>query len=376
MIDLAAEDGLTILMNLFIDKCMAGAELIIPYALAMLGVLACIELALAFLFNAMDGSEDPIYLLVKRLIKYSFFIWLIQNWATGMRLSKQIFDWFASLGAQAAGSAQLLNKPSAIADTGVVLAASIIKSMLALGWGSIGLLLIKLLLLITIFLIFAAMAIYVFYTTLQFYVLGTLTTAMLPFGVNRHTQFLAQPAIGAICNVAIKMMFLQFALCIAAPYLDSVQPFSATDTDFSNALRVVIACIGMALFCIGTPQLASNYFSGSPTFGDGAAGSAGSAAGSAAVSTAAKAVGVPPQVAKMGMQAVGMVQAAANAPGGRTAGGKIDKAGTARNLGKMARQSMPDRQAQWQGKSLFNMSRNLEKDRKNNEAQKNQTNLF
>lgn len=139
-----------------------------------------------------------------------------------------------------------------------------------------------------------------------------------------------------------------------------MQPFSAADTDFTNALRVIVACIGMALFCIGTPELASNYFSGSPSFGDGAGGTAGSMAKSAAKTAA----GIPAGAAKAGMQGAGMVQAAANAPGGRTAGGKMDLAGTARNLNRMARQSMPDRQAQWQGKQLFNVSNILEKDRK------------
>lgn len=367
-IDFTQKDALTQLMYLFIAKCIAGTETIVPMALGMLGVLATIELALLFLYNAMDGSEDPIFLLTKRIIKYSFFVWLINNWGSGMRLSKQIFDWFSLLGAKAAGNEAALLNPASIGEKGVMIAISIFQPMFSLGLGSIGAMLLKLIVGATIFLIFAAMAIYIFYTTMQFYVLGTLTTVMLPFGTNKYTDFLAKPAFGAICNVSIKMMFLQFALCISAPFLDSVQPFAATDTDFTNSLRLTIACIGMALFCIGTPELASSYFSGSPSFGDGAARSAGNAVKGAA--------SVPAGVAKAGMQGAGMVQAAANATGGRTAGGKMDMAGTARNLGRIARQNMPDRQAQQQGKILFNVSKTLEKDKANAAAQKNQTNFF
>ncbi|SFM38280.1 type IV secretion system protein [Pelosinus propionicus] len=374
MVDFASETALTDLMKLFIDKCIAGSEIIIPMALGLLGVLACIELALLFLYNAMDGGEDPIFLLVKGLIKYSFFGWLIQNWATGMRFTKQIFDWFSLLGAKAAGSAKVISDPAHIGDVGVTLALSIYDSTLGLGIGSIGIILLKLFMMAIIFLIFAVMAIYIFYTTMQFYVLCTITTAMLPFGANKYTSFLAQPAFGAICNISIKMMFLQFALCVSATYIDTLannNPFLANSTT-AGMLYTIVGSLGMVVFCVGIPQLAGNYFSGSPTFGDGAAG----AAGSAVQSAAGAAVSAPVQAAKMGMQAAGIVQAAANIPGGRSPGGKMDLAGTARNMGTMARQSMPDRQMQMHGKSLFNASRSLEKDRTNVEAQKNQTNLF
>ncbi|MEN6621136.1 MAG: type IV secretion system protein [Smithella sp.] len=365
-IDFTQSDALTAVMKLFIAKCITGSETIIPMALGLLGILACIDLALLFLYSTMDDGEDPIFLLVKGLIKYSFFAWLINNWASGMRLSKQIFDWFSLLGAKVAGSESALLNPSYIGEKGVTLAVSQFQPMFSLGIGSLGVMLLKLVLGAVLFLIFAIMAVYVFYTTLQFYVLGTITTAMLPFGANRYTHFLAQPAIGAICNVSIKMMFLQFTLCIAAPYLDSVQPFTATDTDFTNALRVIIACIGMVLFCIGTPQLAGNYFSGSPSFGDGAVGTAGRAVQSAA----GAAVSAPVQAAKTGMQAFGIVQAAANVPGGRNADGKMNMTGIAKNMGTIARQKLPDRQAQWNAKSCFNVSRSLAKDRTNVDSQK------
>ncbi|MEL7632760.1 P-type conjugative transfer protein TrbL [Sporomusa sphaeroides] len=372
MTDFADKNALTDLMNLFIDKCIAGADLIIFPALGLLGTLACIELALVFLFNAMDGSEDPIYLLVKKLIKYSFFVWLIQNWATGMRFSKQILEWFSYIGAQAAGSQYALLNPAAIGEQGIRIAVSLIQPAINLSLGSIGVMFLKIILAFTIFLIFTIIAVYVFRTTMEFYVLGTLTTALLPFGACRYTAFLSEKAIGAICSVSIKMMFLQFALCIAAPFLDSVQPFTAQDTDFAKGLQVIVACIGMAIFCIGMPQLASSYLAGSPSFGDGTAGAVGAVAGSAAGKAASTVAGAPGAA----MRAAGMVQAAANAPGGRAAGGKMDMAGVANNLGRMARQNMPDRQAQMHGKSLFNASRSLERDQIANQAKKNQTNLF
>ncbi len=354
----ATDTALTDLMKIFIAKCIAGSEAIVPMALGLLGVLATIELALLYIYNTMDGSEDPFFLLVKRLIKYSFFVWLIENWGTGMRLTKQIFDWFTQMGALAAGSSKTFSDPALIGDIGVQIALSIFDTALGLGLGSMGLLIMKLFLCITLFLIFAYMAIMIFCTTMQFYVLSTLTTALLPFGANKYTSFLSQPIFGAICNISIKMMFMQFALCISAPYLDTVQPFTAETATVTKILQTIVACIGMALFCTTIPEIAANYFTGSPTLGDNIAGSA----GNSMRSMASAAASVPGNVAKVGMQAAGVVQAAANAPGGHSPGGKMDMAGTARNLGRMARQSMPDRQAQQHAKVLFGVSRSLDKD--------------
>jgi hypothetical protein len=53
------------------------------------------------------------------------------------------------------------------------------------------------------------------------------------------------------------------------------------------------------------------------------------------------------------MSGYGMVKAAVNATGGRTESGRISVGGTARNLGSILRQQMPDRRGQARGDSLL-----------------------
>lgn len=359
MVDLASKTAITDLMDLFIAKCLTGADLITPEALKLLGLLAIIDLALILVFTLLDSAgEDPISLLVKKFIKYGFFIWLIQNWATGMKITKQIFDFFTEKGAMAAGVTESLNDPAVIGNKGIQLSLSILNSVWSLGSGSIGVIAIKSFIALVIFLLFAFMALIVLTTVVQFYVFGTLTTVLLPFGVNKYTSFLSEKAIGAMFSISIKMMVLQFILCIIAPFMEFLQPVSPTSTNIGEMFQILIGCAGMTWLVSKVPNMAQDLLSGNPTFGDGAAGAAGSMVKKGA-SMAAGTVGGA-------MKGAGMVQAAANADGGRNANGRMSAVGVARNLGKIARQTLPDRQAQMHGKQLFRQAKSLNDDKKRN----------
>jgi type IV secretion system protein TrbL len=358
-----SDTALTDLMDIFIAKCIAGAALITPEALKLLGLLAIIDLALILILTVLGPGEDILALLAKKIIKYGFFIWLIENWSTGMQITKQIFNFFANMGSTAAGVTVAMNDPAYIAEKGIIMAESILSSVWPLGIGSIGIILIKSVMAFVMFGLYAFMAIYVFNTVIQFYILGTLTTVLLPFGVNKYTSFLSEKAIGAMFSISIKMMVLQFILCIIAPFMESIQPISPISTNIAEILRILIGCAGMALIVKEAPGMAQDYLSGNPTFGDGAAGAAGGMAKSAGGMASSAAGGV--------MKGAGMVKAAANADGGRGSNGRISTLGTARNLGKMARQSMPDRQAQTHGKQLFRAGKTLNDDKRKVKEQQN-----
>ena len=76
-----------------------------------------------------------------------------------------------------------------------------------------------------------------------------------------------------------------------------------------------------------------------------------------------------------GLRVAGFSQAAMNATGGRNSDGSVNYAGTARNMGAIFRQAMPDRQAEMQSKVLMSNFNSFAREAKMREAQKAQTQL-
>lgn len=332
--NLANDNALTELMNLFIAKCLAGAEYITPEALKLLGILAVIDLAWILCMSVLGSGEDILYTIVKRGIKYGIYTWLISNWVTGLNLTKDIFLWFDAMGAKFANVSQGFADPAAISGKGIYLALGILKSIYALGIGSIGVILLKLGLAIVIFGCFAWLSIFLFTTTLQFYIISTLTVVLLPFGVVKQLAFLSEKAIGSIFSLGVKIMALKGLLTLTAPFLASLDPVDPNDTNIGEVLTILVGAAGMVLVTLKGPEIAQDLLSGSPTFGNDAGNMA-----SKGASMAKSAVTKP-----MGM--AGMVQAAVQGEGGRNANGKISMSGTAKNIGRIMRHKMPDRQSE------------------------------
>lgn len=348
--DLTTEKALTDLMDLIIQKCLTGAENIAPEALMLLGVLAVIDLAWILCMSVLGSGEDIFYTIVKRGIKYGIYSWLISNWASGLKLTKDIFDFFAEMGAKAAGVTEYINDPSVYALKGIQIALSIFDSIYSLGIGSMGVILLNLLIGISIFLALAAISIHIFTTVLSFYIISTLTTILLPFGVVKQLAFLAEKAIGSIFSLGVKMLALQFILCLVSPFLASLAPINPNSSSIAEALKILIGCAGTIFLSIRTPGLAQDLLSGSPSFGNDTGGSMISRGSNMAKSAVTKPMGM-----------VGMVQAAVQGEGGRNANGKISIGGVAQNMGRMMRQKMPDRQSEHRNKVALWQSLNRKK---------------
>lgn len=346
--DLTQETAMTDLMKLFKTKCIQGAALLTPEAINLLLVLATIELALALLLS----EDDKFMLLAKKFLRYSFLLWLVQNWATGMSLTVQFFDSFDKLGAKAAGLSTHLNDPAAIAGKGTYMAVTTLQGIWSLGITSIGTILIKVVLAVVIFLCFAYMAFEVFAVTVEFYIVATLTTILIPFAANKHTAFLAEKAIGAIPSLSMKMMVISFILCITLPFLASIEPIDPKEANIAEVFQVLIGSAGMAFLTAKVPALAQGLISGSPSLSGGdAINAARTAAGGAA--SVAKGAGSVAQgvaggigrVAGFATRMGGFVQSAVNTPGGRRADGSISLGGTAINMGRISRQALKQRRS-------------------------------
>jgi len=163
---------LTELLNNFLNVFSLGFGRIMPDARWLLSTLALIEIILAALWWAFK-REDVVVAFLQRTLWIGFFIYLVTQWPTIVNV---ISDSFATVGLRAGGNALSLTDfldPSQIAHMGVVATAPIFNHLGAWGFltNNIADVIISGLSGLIILLAFFIMAIQVFITVLEFYIL-------------------------------------------------------------------------------------------------------------------------------------------------------------------------------------------------------------
>lgn len=377
--DIAASGSLTQLMLLLQKSMIIGAINILPNAIWLLMALGTIDLALSLISNSAIGNEDPLLIITRSFLKYSFWGWLTNNWTTNMNLTKQWFDMFQYFGIKmAGGELNGVNDPSAIAEHGIYLSLKLLNGILSISsaagvMGNIALILIKIIFSIVIIACFFWMALQLFLTCLEFYLTSALTVVLIPFGVNKHTSFIGEKAIGAVVSFSIKVMVLQFILCIVTPIAKSWAQIDVLNNDLSPVIRSLFSCLALAFITWKVPQYIQGLLSGSPSLHTGDAVGGARAVAGAAGSVVSGGVGGAVGAVAGGMRIAGYSQAAINSPGGRNNDGSVNWGGSASNMATMMRASMPDQAAQMEGRALFSRGTSLAKESSQRKQAQSQT---
>lgn len=174
-------------------------------AMGLVGVLALIDYGLDVMGHAGENPMSIIKMSVRKLLKYTFYIFLIKEFPN---LLKILIDFFIGIGEEL-GGASIGNKPDAIIDTGVEFLVPIAESIKEISsFKDIGLIapnLLYIFLWIIGFGLVGYIVIQVFMTTVEFYLLGGLSIIFLPFGVYSGTESLVQNTIKVITGVGTRL---------------------------------------------------------------------------------------------------------------------------------------------------------------------------
>jgi len=262
---------LTTLLNTFSGAFANGIGFIQGDARWLLGVLMIIDLLLAVLLNLSDG--DHMKTLITKILKYGFFIWLIMDYRN---LSQMVLDSFKMVGLKAGGGAisnTLFNDPSNIASYGIWVTEPIFQFIENLGMLDAIKNLPKIMFTgftgIIIMLCYFIIGIQIFITYLEFYIVDVLALILLPFGVNKHTAFLGEKAIGAVLSFGIKLMVLAFIASVAVPL---VKTWSIpADPTYEQIFCLMLGSLAIAFLAWHAPGVASGLLSGHPTLTGGSA---------------------------------------------------------------------------------------------------------
>jgi type IV secretion system protein TrbL len=260
---------LTQLLNDFRNVFTAGVGLIRGDANNLLGLLVLIDFMLAVLLNLSD--TDHIQLLIKKTLKYGFFIWLVLNYST---LVSAVLDSFTMIGLKAGGGGitkALISNPSSIAEYGTYVTKPIFDHIASFtGWDAmfnLGDILINFVMAFLIIICFFVVGIQIFITYLEFYIIGCLALVLIPFGANRHTAFLGEKAVGALFSFGIKLMVLSFVASAAIPLIRTWT--LPADPTLDQMLYTLLGSAAIAFLAWHAPGVAAGLLSGSPSMAAG-----------------------------------------------------------------------------------------------------------
>lgn len=145
---------------------------------------------------------------------------------------------------------------------------------------------IKIILALAIFIAFAFIALNVLLCFVEFYLTTALSIILLPFGVNSHTSFISQKALGAVVNFGVKLMIMIFLLGLMSTMISKMD--AITNDDYGKLFEAVLQACMYAFLIWKLPSLISGMLSGTPSMGASAAGvvqSAATAAGAGVMTT-------------------------------------------------------------------------------------------
>ena len=292
-----------------------GCQRIAPYAARLCLLLAVINMTVKAALQLIEG--DKLKFIITQFLTTGIYCWLIYNWTSNFDILGKLSHGFESLGYLASndtthsfGADSIVGNAFTVWDAYF---AHIDKASLML---KIVLIPSAIILVILLFLISLEMLM----ARIEYWTMALLTLPLLAFGVLPQTKFLSEKAIGAMFNLAIKVMCIAFLTKLISTTIDGyVDKMVEAGKDGSTTLlqnigivfQFLLLLIVLFLLVHKVPQLIQGLLSGNPSLTSGdMTGTARSMASSAA-NTASKAGG-----AAGGAVAIGGALAGAASSGG------------------------------------------------------------
>jgi len=264
---------LTFLLTSFLSVFSGGFGALLPHAKHLLFLMAGIELTLAALFWALKG-ENLIVPLIQKSLVIGTFAYFVLNWPNliNMVLSGFIFTGQTAGSGGGGGAILSLTDPSGIISQGLNAISPISTTISTIPWYDVGDIFLLGWALIFTILAFAIIGIQCFITYLEFYIVAVLALILVPFGVFRHTAFLAEKSLGIVISHGVKLMVLAFIISAATPVLAALTTvLPGTGVTFDQALSVMVGSMAIAFLAWHAPALAGGMMSGGPSLNAGTA---------------------------------------------------------------------------------------------------------
>ena len=280
-------DILAPFMQYYIGVIRSGAAAVVPYAVNLTLILATIEGTFKIAFDLISG--DKIKYIVIMIVKVGIFIFLIQNWVgtnSGYQLMPMLGSGFESIGYTAGGASDMVKSYNAAnPDSNIEVQSGQIVTNALNFWNifwekidgkNILTCLVGFICAVAAVVILFLTALEMFMARIEFWTMALITLVLLPFGVLGQLKFLADKAIGAMFNLAIKLFVIAFIATMSVNILTGLVKDAQTvgaSADFagniSYLLQVLLYALILFLLTKKIPALVSGLLSGNPSLGGG-----------------------------------------------------------------------------------------------------------
>jgi type IV secretion system protein TrbL len=279
---------LTTVLSTFLKALHTGQTTIHSAGNGVLYGLAIIEIVLACLWMAMDGTNlsGPF----RKLLQLSFWVYFSKEFPSWVDYFR---DSLVQLGLSAGGQPGnygLLFDPSSIAGMALDATQPLVQSMHDAGLTHLGDVFLLGLCYAALIFCFFVIACQMCVAVIEYYLVVTLASCLIPFGISPHTKFIAEKAIGAAVAVSVKLMVLSFIMGLLKPVLTQVHFAGGGEISMNEALSMVLVSGLLAYIVWRAPSFASDLLAASPSLNATAVGQSMTSAVSSGVGAFAGAV--------------------------------------------------------------------------------------
>ena len=336
MADLSVIDKFTETFSRYIDS---GFGLLGSEVAFLSSTLIAIDIALAGLAWSLDGNDNVVSALVRKVMYVGTFAFLIGNFKS---LANIIFSSFTSIGLKATGaglSAVDLMRPGFVASAGFTAAYPLLEEAGQFSgvevFTNIPTILILLFCWILTVLAFFFLSVQLFVTLIEFKLTSLAGFVLVPFALWGKTAFLAERTLGNVVASGVKVMVLAIIVGIGSTIFGELSTALTRPIDVASAMSLLLAALSLLGLGIFGPGIAAGLVSGAPQLGAGSAATTVVGAGSVAYGVGALAI------AGLGASSASgrAIRSAASLVGRRPVGGRPSPHEATEDGGRSARYS-------------------------------------
>ena len=243
-------------MTTYMQVINRGAAVITPICIRLLLILMTLQCSYEIAFKLYSG--DKIKYLMAAMVKAGFMIFVIENWVEGIGLMPALSQGFETLGLMMGGASSAASPDNIVGNAIEIFSAFWDNAH----FNSIGLALVNIVALLTMIFVLFMAAIEMTMARIEFYTMALLVMPLLPFIVTSKFSFLSDKAIGAMFNLAIKVMAIAFIGTVASPFLSGFAKKVASTSDAWEQIGIIFQVVLTALITYVVVKKISNLVSG------------------------------------------------------------------------------------------------------------------
>jgi type IV secretion system protein TrbL len=257
---------ITNLLNAFALVLTGGFGRLMPDAMWLLQRLALLELVMVAIWWGLSDDNAVVAFLTK-MLWIGAFVWLVTSWPW---LTRMFMTSFIQAGLRGSGGVltpEDFSNPARIVRFGFEVTAVLAKRIEGYSglWSimNLPLMVIEGFVFLGVTIAFGLMAIQIFITFVEFYLVSMLSLILVPFGVLRHTAFIAEKAIGGLVAFGIKLMVLAAIANMLQPVMQTLR--LSPQPQLNELISLLLGAWALTLLAWHAPGVAAGMMAGAPT---------------------------------------------------------------------------------------------------------------